>query len=219
MFKAEGKIVLVGSGEFTQALEPLDRELVHKGCSVLVLTHASAPEGEEVQGGWVERARSHFARLGVEPDTPMAPCAVCLRAKLEHADLVWLSGGDPLFLTQVLWPLRDDIYARLRDGMVLAGSSAGAMALGAMTLPQLDCEPCWDPALDLVARAGLIPHFDEQDQHRIDTMLACAPDELSVIGIDANTWAVTGGDEVEVGGAGDIHLCRRPTTSESVAAL
>jgi peptidase E len=204
----KGRIALAGSGEFTSALEPLDRRLLPSGSHVLVLPPASVRDGEDAQGGWSEAAHRYFGQFPVTIEAPLSTCAICLESKLRRADVLWLSGDDPRWLAGVLRPLRDQIYARLHDGMVLAGSSAGAMVLGTFTLPKLAQPPRWTTGLDIVPNIGVIPHFDEQTPRRIKEMVMAAPPGLPLVGIDAETWILLSSEQLEVGGKGGATLYR-----------
>lgn len=88
----------------------------------------------------------------VDADDPI------LAARLADADLVYLVGGDPGHLLDVLertaaWR---SVLAASARGSVVAGASAGAMVLGGWT---------WTPAgarraLGLVPGVAVVPHFD-----------------------------------------------------------
>ena len=120
-----GPIALVGSGEFTPALEPVDRRLLdasgRKHPRVVILPTASAPDGEEMFQRWVRMGRDHFESLGaqVEPllvrerDDALDPVPAQV---VVEADLVYLSGGKP-----------DHLYDVLRDTPI-AGRDAGRLA-------------------------------------------------------------------------------------------
>src|SRR5262245_13661337 len=105
--------------------------------SYVQIPTAAAREGQERLTYWVELGRTHAARLGVTPipvvvrDRTQADDPA-VAAQIDGAGLIYLSGGDPLFLADTL---RDTLLWRAidaawRGGAALAGCSAGAMALG-----------------------------------------------------------------------------------------
>jgi cyanophycinase len=213
MIPSPGIVALAGSGEFTPSLAPLDRYLLRDGGRVVALTQASAPDGAEAQLAWAERAQRHFAELGIDVATPIvrslgAAADPEIPALIEDASLVWLSGGDPLFLRDSLVPLRGALTSVLRRGAAIAGSSAGAMALGSCTLPRLECGPEWQPGLGLLPDACIVPHLGAQPAPRLAAMLASAPDDLTVVGIDEDTALLLGGDAAEAWGRGSVTFYR-----------
>ena len=136
-----GIIALVGSGEFTHAMDEVDRDLLvaigRNRPRVAIVPAASWPDGEAVFLRWARMGEDHFAALGATPvpvlirDRASAddPEAV---AELDRADLIYMSGGKPGYLLAML---RDSAAGKaLRDahtrGAVIAGCSAGAMVLG-----------------------------------------------------------------------------------------
>ena len=135
-----GAIALVGSGEFTPALESVDRELLlatgRPRPRVAILPTASMPDGEDVFLRWAEMGRQHFGALGAEVE----PVLVRDRAAAQdpanaqaigEADLIYLSGGKPDFLYDVLagTAVEAALHEAHARGAVLAGCSAGAMVL------------------------------------------------------------------------------------------
>src|SRR5919204_2290697 len=98
---SRGRLVLVGSGEFTSAMAPVDREILStfpgRVPRVMVVPTASAHDG--TAQGWAERGVAHFRAL----DVPAAASFVLHegdaldehhRRDLEVADWVYFSGGE-----------------------------------------------------------------------------------------------------------------------------
>lgn len=110
--------------------------------------------------------------------------------RLVGADLVYLVGGDPGHLLDVLdgslaW--RSVLAAHAR-GAVVAGASAGAMALG---------ERSWTPdgprpALGLVPRVAVVPHYDPERHRTWATEVTRRGDHspLGWLGLDEATGIV-----------------------------
>src|SRR3990172_5324415 len=129
-----GPVALVGSGEYTPAMDVVDRHLLEQcaGRTVLLIATACAPEGLDVMDRWEQMGRAHFARLGVDA----SPVRICdandanrpeIAARIAEADFVWFSGGRAAYLAQAFhetaaWRALADANAR---GAVVAGASGG----------------------------------------------------------------------------------------------
>jgi cyanophycinase len=186
-----GTLALVGGGEWSDGAD-FDAELLDRsgGAEVVVLPTAAAYQHPEKAVEWAAR---WFAGLGAT----VVPLMV-----LRHEDalageaaetvatarFVYLSGGSPLHLRSVLKdsPLFDAIVAAWRSGAVLAGSSAGAMAL---------CDPMVDPrggaftvGLGLVEQLAVVPHYEPGDGARLLwRTLELAPPSVPVVAIPERT--------------------------------
>ncbi len=217
-------MALVGSGEFTPAMDEVDRELLAAtGCErprVAIVPTASWPDGETVFKRWADMGEAHFAALGASPvpvpirDRASAddPTAV---AALSGADLIYFSGGKPGHL---LTALADSAAgAALRDasarGIVIAGCSAGAMVLGGHQLrfggrsfPQPPFG--WQDALGFVPGIVVLPHYDAMPETLVVPLALAAPEGTVVVGIDEDTAAVGRDGEWRVRGRGRVTLWR-----------
>src|SRR5205085_2071087 len=126
---------------------------------------------------------------------------------VRSAKFVYLSGGSPLHLRSVLkdsavW---DALVAAWQDGAVVAGSSAGAMAL---------CDPMVDPrggaftlGLGMVEQLAVIPHLNTWSADKSHRTFELAPTALPIAGIDEATALIrdpAGGWRAE--GAGDVSV-------------
>ena len=166
----KGILVLAGSGEFTPSMETPDKYILSrtKVRNVAILPTAAGKESDWHK--WVEMGERHFRKLGVDAfglnvlnaSDANNPKKFVL---LEKADFVYISGGDPghLFHTlnkSLLWK---NILEKFGQGMILAGSSAGAMAMGKYVLAnaqRLDKESSdWINGLGMVP-FSIIPHYD-----------------------------------------------------------
>jgi cyanophycinase-like exopeptidase len=200
-----GPIALVGSGEYTEAMLDVERELLAgRPPKYVQIPTAAAPEGAARLAYWVELGRRQAERLGVEP----VPLLVHDRAEaddpahmtlLQGAGLVYLSGGNPGFLADtlrgtVLWRA---IVAAWQGGAALAGCSAGAMVFGDW-VPELRRPGRGGrPGLGLLPHLRVIPHFDAFAGRLPDLALRPflrTPEGVTGLGIDENT-ALVGGPE------------------------
>lgn len=186
-----------------------DRDLLAAsgGDEVLVLPTAAAYEHPERAVEWAERyfdglgAKARGLMILARPDAEDDANVASLR----DARFIYLSGGSPLHLRSVLkdsaaW---DAICQAWNGGAVLAGSSAGAMAL---------CDPMVDPrggaftlGLGLLAQVAVIPHHDTWSAEKAKRTITLAPAGLPVVGIDEQTALIHSPDRGwSVGGAGGV---------------
>ena len=164
------------------------------------LPTAAAPEGERSLRRWLDLGAAQAERLGVE----QVPVLVTSRdeadspelaALIEGAGLIYLSGGNPMYLARTLRGSKvwQAILVAWQSGSALAGCSAGAIALTGWvpSFRDLGREP--DPGLGALPNLRVLPHFDK--------MLGWAPDLLAravlrpppgvtVLGIDEETAVV-----------------------------
>ena len=212
-----GPIALVGSGEYLPQMENIDRMLLeHVGgasARVVVLATAAGLEAPASPQRWARMGVEHFARLGAQAK----PVGILVRDDafdpqwlplLEAADFIYFSGGSPQHVIQTLEnsPAWDLIRARRAAGAVLAGCSAGAMAFGALTLKpgalsrrgpgdgDASSAPLWYPALRLLRRAIVLPHFDRMasrmGRQTLALLAASVPAEMTLVGVDEDTALV-----------------------------
>jgi len=134
-------------------------------------------------------------------------------AALDGATGVFLSGGDQSRLqTLVGSRINDQLSQRLADGLVVAGTSAGATALGrTMILGGNGAEVATAavrtaPGLGLMPRMLIDMHFGERGRlPRLLSAVALEPDRLGV-GIDENTAICVRKDRFEVLGTGVVSV-------------
>ncbi|MBC8077422.1 MAG: Type 1 glutamine amidotransferase-like domain-containing protein [Chloroflexales bacterium] len=204
-----GAIALVGSGEYTAAMEATDRRLLETlggpACGrVALLPTASALEDGQPQR-WNALGAAHFARLGAQP-TPLllltredASDAALVQA-LEAQNFYYFSGGNPRYLAETLDATRgwSAIRSRWLAGAVVAGCSAGAMMLGEALLQLRELRagqpPRWQPGCGLAAGIAVLPHFDRIQQRlsvpQLEELAVSAPPGITVVGVDEDTALV-----------------------------
>jgi cyanophycinase len=203
-----GPLALVGGGEWREGCT-FDRDLLAASGAeeVLVLPTAAAYEHP---GRAVETAEQWFAGLGgkvrglmvlARPDAEQEANVAAIR----DARFIYLSGGSPLHLRSVLkdsaaW---EALCQAWQGGAVLAGSSAGAMAL---------CDPMVDPrggaftlGLGLLAQVAIIPHHNTWSEEKAKRTITLAPKGLPIVGIDERTALIRGaGGAWSVAGVGSV---------------
>jgi cyanophycinase len=183
-------------------MDDLDRELLDgAGTSrprVAVVPTASFLDGEETFRDWAARGVAHFSRLQAEVE------AVLVRTRRDaddpafaqaigEADLVYLSGGRPDYLVDVLagsavWRALVSAHAR---GAAIAGCSAGAMALAdrqaRVRRRGLPWPIRWREGLGLVPGIAILPQYDAWPEPLTALMALQAPRGSVVVGLDAAT--------------------------------
>lgn len=230
-----GLIVLVGSGEFTPAMQAIDRDLLRAAGRarprVAVVPTASWPDGDETFRRWIDEGIAHFGALGAEVEgvelrtRSDALDGACAQA-IGEADLVYLSGGKPDHLLDVLegTPACDAIRAVLGRGGVVAGCSAGAMVLASRQARVrgrgLRFPLGWRPALGLVPESVVLPHYDALPEVLAAAAVLVAPRGTAVLGIDEETALVGRDGSWQVRGRGRVtvwHGARRQRHREGEA--
>lgn len=211
------RLVLVGSGEFTPAMEVVDKYLLNLIESKTVAILPTAAGLEDTPGKWIEDGINHFLKLGGNPVG--VPILNRDHDSQEYLDLlkqvswIYFSGGNPghLFATLKgtrIWEFVKDFYDK---GGLLAGCSAGAMVMGEYVLSNAQEMvrkkelPRWKKAFGLV-NYSIVPHFNWIKEKRSDTVekiITSCPGKL--VGIDEDTALIIidGGEQVM--GRGEVH--------------
>jgi len=220
-----GPIALVGGDEFRDGCEPMDREILAVAGAtrpkVLIVPTAAARQNPSKAAA---NGVSYFARLGALAESlmvldPRDADDDGLASRVSWADVVYLTGGDPSHLLDVLRGSRllEAIRTAVAGGVVLAGSSAGAMVLGE-----------WmryggtRPALGLLDGLAVLPHHERSNPDTVAADLAEAGYPAGyVLGIDAGVACLGGRDGWRIVGNGSVVLyshCkwRRYQTGEPV---
>jgi cyanophycinase len=194
-------LALVGGDELHPGNEEQDRVLVEAaaGGSAFVLATAAGRQRPELA---VRHAADWFGSLGLTveelPATKRSHVTSAENASRARAGrFFYLVGGDPGLVPKTLAgsPVWDAILAAWRDGAALAGSSAGAMAMGEWTLIR-DRMPGDDrrrylPALGLMPGVAVLPHFETFGHRWVESAEAASPRQDAVLlGIDERSAAV-----------------------------
>jgi cyanophycinase len=205
-----GAIALVGSGEYLDFMNSTDTYLLETlgGASSARVALLPTASGLETDGPkyWNELGLSHFKKLGVSDiratriiDSDSVSDLNQL-ALLRDADFYYYSGGNPQHTIDTMRgsPAWEIIYSAYQHGAVLAGCSAGAMALGAYTISIRQMmsggQPDWVPSLGVVPNVIVFPHFDRMasfiDNDTFQMLLSTLPEGIVVVGVDENTALV-----------------------------
>jgi cyanophycinase len=197
-----------------------------RGARVVCLPTAAGQEGRSSWGRWMEMGLQHFRRLGADvsalpiidrlsADDPQYP------AVLEAANLVYFSGGNPVYLFETMngsraWEALQKAWDR---GAVYAGCSAGGMILG-QEIPNFRAV-----ALKTVHAFGILParmifpHFDRwklaraamltplRRRLKADEFALGVDEETALVGrLDQPEWRVLGRQTVSVITKGGVRV-------------
>ncbi len=241
-----GAVALVGSGEYTDAMIETDRYLLGtlggpEAARVALLPTASGLEPESPRY-WNDLGLRHFTALGVRDIRPTGildattahdPEQVRL---LEGASFYYLSGGNPAHTINSLrgtpaWDVMARAHAR---GAVLAGCSAGAMALAGATAHLRTLlaggRADWLEGLGAVPRLVVFPHFDRVfgvvSASALRTHLLTVPEGRIAVGVDEDTALVriegpdaeSGAARWRVMGRQTVTVLRREAPPQTLAA-
>ena len=215
---APGLLALVGGDEFHPGNEDHDRLLAdvalrHGGPAYVIATAA-----REHPDAAVATATAWFASLG------LSVAELRLQSRRQAADrataalaaggsLFYLAGGDPGRVPRILagttaW---EAILGAWRRGAVLAGSSAGAMALGGWTLIREsvpgDARRSARPALGVVPGIAVVPHFETFGNRWLPSVRPVATAAgVTLLGIDERTAALWQSGTWRATGSGSVHV-------------
>jgi cyanophycinase len=196
-----GPLALVGGDELKPGNEPQDEVLVRvagDGPAFVVATAAGRQRPEVA----VANAVRWFASLGLAveelPATRRSDAKDSANAaRARQGRFFYLVGGDPGLVPKTLagTPLWEAIAEAWRTGAALAGSSAGAMALGEWTLVRErmpgDDRRRYLPALGLVPRLAVLPHFETFGHRWVESAERAAPrSDVVLLGVDKRTAAL-----------------------------
>ena len=205
-----GMIALVGGDEFRAGCEEMDRALLEAtgahGPTLLVVPTAAAHQNPSKAAS---NGVDYFTDLGAKasPLMVLQPSDANddgLLSPIDDADVVYLTGGDPAHLLDVLEGslMLDKLTQAMDRGALLAGSSAGAMVMGSWMRYR-----GWRQALGIVPNVVTLPHHEGSDPASVSRDLATsAPRDTVVLGIDARTCCFLGPDGSSVLGHGSVTL-------------
>lgn len=192
-----GIVALVGGEEWQDGCD-FDAGLLEAsgGTEVVVLPTAAAYEHP---GRAVATAEAWFERLGATVrglDVLTRPDALdaAKAAAVAEARFVYLAGGSPLHLRSVLkeTPVWEALVNAWEGGAVVAGSSAGAMAL---------CDPMVDPrggaltvGLGLLVNLAVVPHAEEDLHEHHRRTLELVEEGVALVAVPARTALIRSAD-------------------------
>lgn len=218
-----GLIALVGSGEYLPIMNEIDRHLLAsvdtngRAPHVVCLATAAGQEGDASVNRWLNMGVEHFQALGAEvnaariidresADDPQ------WEPDLEDADLIYFSGGNPMYLYETMQGSRAWIAAQKAwsRGAVYAGCSAGAMIL-AQKVPNFRAAGLTaQDAFQLISATFVIPHFDRmrglwsaylfgvRRQLKNDQFILGVDEDTALVGKLNGNWQVMGQGQAHI---------------------
>ena len=216
-----GALALVGSGEYLPEAQQLEAELLRFGISrgktntYIQIPTAAGKEGADRLDFWRQRGADQGARIGCEVKyLPVLTREDAFNeqwiAEIKSAGLIYFSGGDPVYLAEVFadTPMWDAIVQSWREGVSLAGCSAGAMAFGGKIIGIRRSHVT--AGLNLLPEIEVIPHYDKflgWLPDRVTAAIVRKDADTALLGIDENTALVLT-DKWRRYGTGKVHILR-----------
>lgn len=220
-----GTVALVGGEEFRVGCEEMDREVMRasgkdpstgSGPMVIIIPTAAVTGPAKAANDGV----THFAALGGSASQLMVLESshandAAFVERVKDADVVYFTGGNPDHLLETL---RGSVLLRLlteglERGLVLGGSSAGAMVMGSvMRRPPLysgDGDDRWVEGLGIASNICVLPHHERRDPaETLAELRQSAPAGVVYLGIDARTGVVGSSGDWRVVGSGKVTAYR-----------
>ena len=212
----ERRILLVGGDEFRPASVGMDRhvlELTGKTApGVAIIPTAAAYENPRLAA---DNGIRHFAGLGAaaysvdvirrqDAENPR------LAAQLAGADVIYFTGGSPehLYTTLVNSALLAAVTAANNAGTIWAGSSAGAMVLGAVMRRPASGSPV-SAALNIVPNVMTLPHHERSDPEATLAQLSAREfTGLTTLGIDGGSGVLLDANGATALGSANVTVYR-----------
>jgi cyanophycinase len=220
--RVPGVLALVGGDEFNPGNEEQDRmlaEAARPGPAFVVPT-AAARQGPEKA---VAHATRWFEQFGLNlQELPVLKRADAnsteLAALARTGGFFYLVGGDPGLVAQVLRSSRvwRAIFEAWLQGSSLAGSSAGAMALGSHSLIRATWPNRFNrrptEALGLVPAVAVLPHFETFGHRWVESAEKELPG-ATLLGVDERSAAVWIKNEWLACGPGSVTVIKGSKSS------
>jgi cyanophycinase len=202
-----GTVIAIGGNADASTLSYVTAAIKGRG-QVLVTTLAS-----EVPQERFEKTRQAMAGLAGEPVHLQDTQLYSSMDRVASGSVFFMAGGKQDLLLQGLsGTVRDRITQIHRLGGTFAGTSAGAAAMGDISISGYG--EADDASWHVIDGLGLIPgtivdqHFSQRD--RMQRLAKAARDYNKLgIGLDANTGIVARNGEMEVIGASGVHIFNR----------
>jgi cyanophycinase len=187
--------------------------------NVVCLPTAAGQEGDKSVGRWLQMGQEHFNALGAQVHAlPIIDKTSADDLQYEpiinSADLIYFSGGNPLYLYETMngsraWSAAQKAWER---GAVYAGCSAGAMIL-AKRLPNFRHMGVGTVnGFGIMPADYVMPHFDHAGPFKVlvNGLKRGLKESECMLGIDENT-ALVGklGGQWQVMGESKVHLLKR----------
>jgi len=200
-----GRLVIMGGGTSPAWLHAKILRLAGGAdARVLVVPFASAVnDGQATRTAFVTAGAKNVAVLRAgDPASALASVGA--------ADAIWFNGGSQTALMAALSQLGivEAIRERHRSGAVIGGTSAGAAVMSKVMIagapPRAGEIPPLGEGLGLWPETVIDQHFAQRNREpRLRATVQKHP-KLVGVGIDESTFVVVAGNEIEIGGIGNV---------------
>lgn len=218
--EARGKLVVIGGAEEYEGDAVIHKEFLKlaggdESHIVVITTATENPDAAR------EKWTAAFKKLGakkveaIDVSSRMDSQKPESLKAIERATGLYFTGGDQLFITSLMGgsELQKLIYQRYEEGLVIAGSSAGAAMMANSMILRGDAEMNprvgsveIGPGMDLIVGSVIDTHFSQRGRHgRLLAAVAHYPQELG-IGIDENTAMIVDKGKFRVLGEGSVTI-------------
>ena len=221
MSQSDTTLIAIGGGNLAEAKDILDefldllKDISDPRITVMTVATNHEPDGAGKKYDSLFRSKgiNHVSIVNVsQRDDSFSESAL---QRIEKADALFFTGGDQLNVTSLLGgsPLHNLIHERVKDGFIIAGTSAGAtmMSNSMIISGSSDEAPRVGsveiaPGMDLLNQTIIDTHFSQRGRHgRLLTAIAHYPQDLG-IGIDEQTAIIIKGNEFRVVGEGAVTI-------------
>lgn len=226
-----GKLLLAGSGEFTDSMNQIDEDIIGVIDNPRVMIIPAAAGKESDYHKWIDDGISHFEKIGIDSfGVDIVSRKDFFESSninlIDQCNVIYFSGGDPeylfsclentLFLEKIIQRVNND------KGFILAGSSAGAMIMGEF-LPNNIFKSIFkkkrEDGLEISRLSGIvnfsvIPHFNKFSKlinlkYLNKQFFNSFPKDSLIIGIDEDTVIFTTNKiNYTVYGVGKVYLIK-----------
>ena len=218
-----GLVALVGSGEYLSGMNEIDRHLLAsvdtngRAPRVVCMPTAAGQEGDASIDRWLHLGLEHFQALGADVTSARiidrdSANDLKWETALENSDLIYFSGGNPLYLYETMYGSRawNAAQKAWERGAVYAGCSAGAMIL-AERVPNFRAAGLSSrEAFRFLPATFVIPHFDRmrglwsvflyaiRRQLKHDQFILGVDENTALVGKLSGPWQVMGQGQAHI---------------------
>ena len=202
------RFALLGGNEFLDPCEQFDRAIISM-CSSMSPNVTIIPTAAANQNPYlaVKNGCDYFKKLGANPNsvsilTRKDANNLSLTSQIHSSDIIYLTGGDPNHLVNVMKQsiFLQTLLDKMKDGTIVAGSSAGAMAMGPIMHYGKFTE-----ALNIANSIISIPHHENKAPEIIHReTLKYIETGVTVIGLDSGTGIISDGATYNIYGDGQV---------------
>lgn len=190
MRKAQGLLVLMGSGELTGTMVEVHKTLLRRYGRDARAVFIDTPAGFQLNVTQIAERAQHYFRTRVQHPLEvvsyktaqdcLGPAGAAAMHELSRSDYIFIGPGSPTYALQQ-WqggPIPEIMVERIESGACLVAASAAALTVGRFTLPVYEIykvgqELHWKDGLDILKCFGfdlvVVPHWNNAEGGNHDT--------------------------------------------------